>query len=592
MVLEIRLLAYLTMFLKIKSSSIRSIFLLLYTICLLPFTCYFVINEVSLLVEWTIISLRSCSITFTVIFDAVSLSFSNVVCLISGCVILFSSRYISHDPFLKRFIWLVILFVLSINILVFIPSLPALLLGWDGLGIVSFVLVIYYQNMKSLAAGMLTILANRIGDVMILVSIGILVLQGHWYVTLMWDFHLTFIVAIAIIIAGLTKRAQIPFSAWLPAAMAAPTPVSALVHSSTLVTAGIFLIIRFFPFLATCDFFKPSLLFISVLTLLMAGIAANYENDLKKVIALSTLSQLGVIIISLGLGIVSLSLFHLYTHALFKALLFLCAGTIIHNSLNNQDLRYMGIVFHQAPLTVTCINIANLSLCGAPFLRGFYSKDLILETSLASPTRTLMILFIFLATGITAAYSLRLSLCSLWGNLKATPFYSWVEKDPYINWSTTILSLAAIFSGVFLQTIFLDFSPNCFILPGRHKFLTIFVLLSGLILAASFWDTDFIQKKLNKKKFFFSTIWFLAPLSSQPLTKFSIVLGTNLIKSVDQGWLEILGGQGSFFLVSTLSKQNSKIQIKSFNFFIFLGLFFLALILLANFCIYSSSLCL
>nr|YP_010891524.1 NADH dehydrogenase subunit 5 [Alviniconcha adamantis]WJK73047.1 NADH dehydrogenase subunit 5 [Alviniconcha adamantis] len=570
------------MFLKMKSSSISSMFLLVYSICLLPFTCYFVMNEVSLLIEWTILSLSSCSMTFTLIFDAISLSFSNVVCLISGCVMLFSSSYMSHDPFLKRFIWLVMLFVLSMNMLVFIPSLPALLLGWDGLGIVSFILVVYYQNMKSLAAGVLTILANRIGDVMILISIGILVLQGHWYVTLMWDFHLSLMVAIAIMMAGLTKSAQIPFSAWLPAAMAAPTPVSALVHSSTLVTAGVFLIIRFFPFLEACDFFKPLLLFISVLTLLMAGIAANYENDLKKVIALSTLSQLGVMMMSLGLGMVSLSLFHLYTHALFKALLFLCAGTIIHNSLSNQDLRYMGMVFHQAPLTITCMNIANLSLCGAPFLSGFYSKDLILETSLASPTSSLMIFFIFLATGMTAAYSLRLSLCSLWGNLKATPFYSWEEKDPYINWSTTILSLTAIFSGVFLQTIFLGFNPTCFILPSTHKFLTMFVLLSGLILAASFWDTDFMQKKMNKKKFFFSTMWFLAPLSSQPLTKFSMLLGTNLMKSVDQGWLEILGGQGTFYLVSALSKQNSKVQIKSFNFFIFLSLFFLAFILLTN----------
>nr|YP_010852752.1 NADH dehydrogenase subunit 5 [Alviniconcha marisindica]WGL39492.1 NADH dehydrogenase subunit 5 [Alviniconcha marisindica]WJK73060.1 NADH dehydrogenase subunit 5 [Alviniconcha marisindica] len=571
------------MFLKMKSSSISSMFLLLYTVCLLPFTCYFVMNEISLLVEWTIISLSSCTMTFTLIFDGVSLSFSNVVCLISGCVMLFSSSYMSHDPFLKRFIWLVMLFVLSMNMLVFIPSLPALLLGWDGLGIVSFILVVYYQNMKSLAAGMLTILANRIGDVMILVSIGILVLQGHWYVTLMWDFHLTFVVAVAIMMAGLTKSAQIPFSAWLPAAMAAPTPVSALVHSSTLVTAGIFLIIRFFPFLSTCDFFKPLLLFISVLTLLMAGIAANYENDLKKVIALSTLSQLGVMMMSLGLGMVSLSLFHLYTHALFKALLFLCAGTIIHNSLNNQDLRYMGMVFHQAPLTITCMNIANLSLCGAPFLSGFYSKDLILETSLASPTSGLMIFFIFLATGMTAAYSLRLSLCSLWGTLKATPLYSWAEKDPYINWSTTILSLAAIFSGAFLQTVFLDFNPNSFILPHAHKFLTMFVLLLGLIAAASLWDTDFMQKKMDKMKFFFSTMWFLAPLSSQPLTKFSMLLGTNLMKSVDQGWLEILGGQGTFYLVSMVSKQNSKIQIKSFNFFIFLSLFSLVFILSANF---------
>jgi len=214
-------------------------------------------------------------------------------------------------------------------------------------------------------------------------------------------------------IAAITKRAQIPFSAWLPAAMAAPTPVSALVHSSTLVTAGVFLLIRFFPFLKTFRFFQPALLFISVLTLLIAGIGANYENDLKKVVALSTLSQLGVMIISLGMGMPYLALFHLYTHALFKALLFLCAGAIIHNSSNAQDIRMMGMIASQAPLTTTCINVANLSLCGAPFLSGFYSKDLILEISLFQPTSFLMVLLIFIATGITAAYSFRLSFCSL-----------------------------------------------------------------------------------------------------------------------------------------------------------------------------------
>ena len=213
--------------------------------------------------------------------------------------------------------------------------------------------------------------------------------------------------------AGITKRAQIPFSAWLPAAMAAPTPVSALVHSSTLVTAGVFLFIRFYPTLGACHFFKPTLLFISVLTLLIAGIAANYENDLKKVIALSTLSQLGVIIISLGLGAPYLALFHLYTHALFKALLFLCAGTIIHSRDNNQDLRYAGLISKHLPYTITCMNVANLSLCGAPFLRGFYSKDLILEFSLFTPTNVFIVFLIFLATGLTSAYSFRLSFATL-----------------------------------------------------------------------------------------------------------------------------------------------------------------------------------
>lgn len=508
------------------------------------------------------------------------------MCLISGCVIMFSSRYISHDPFLKRFVWLVMLFVASINMLVFIPSLPALLLGWDGLGIVSFALVIYYQNMKSLSAGMLTILANRIGDVIILLSIGMLVLQGHWIITLLSDFHLAGYLVLAIIIAAITKSAQIPFSRWLPAAMAAPTPVSALVHSSTLVTAGVFLLIRFYPFLSQRSWFQPTLLFISVLTLLMAGIGANYENDLKKIIALSTLSQLGVIIIRLGIGIVYLSLFHLYTHALFKALLFLCAGIIIHNRSNAQDIRMIGRIAVQSPITVACLNIANLSLCGAPFLRGFYSKDLILETALANPTNGLIVILIFLATGITAAYSLRLSFCSLWSNIKNTRFHSKVEKDPYVNWATSILTLAAIIAGALLQVVFLSFTPQPFILPFLYKIITPIVIIIGLFLAAVIWDPDFFPKEINKIKYFFTTIWFLAPISTQPLTKMSMLLGTNVIKSVDQGWLEILGGQGAFITRSQLFQANQQFQVKSFNFFVITIL----LVVLLLVCLYSNSL--
>ena len=554
----------------LKASSIRAIFLLFYSFILFPVTCYFISKDLSILYEWSLLEMRSCYFTMIFIIDPLSLSFRNTVCLISGSVIIFSSRYISQDPFLKRFTWLVILFVLSINFLVFIPSLPALLLGWDGLGIVSFALVIYYQNIKSLAAGILTVLANRVGDVIILLSVGIIVLPGYWNILIPWDFYLSSWLAFCILLAGITKRAQIPFSAWLPAAMAAPTPVSALVHSSTLVTAGVFLFIRFYPSLIKWEYFKPVLLFISVLTLLIAGIAANYENDLKKVIALSTLSQLGVIMIRLGLGRLYLALFHLYTHALFKALLFLCAGTIIHRSNNNQDVRYSGLIFVHLPYTVTCINIANLSLCGAPFLRGFYSKDLILEFSLENPVNTLIIVFIFLATGMTSAYSFRLSFATLWSPMIGAPFHAKQEKDSYINRATTLLALCAIFGGAFFQRIFIHFNPLPIFLPNFHKRLTIVVVLRGLALAAFLWRKDFSIRKITKISFFFNTMWFLATFSAQPLRKAAMITGTNTIKAVDQGWLEVIGGQGALTAVRKTRAQTQSLQTRVFTFFIFL----------------------
>nr|YP_010580824.1 NADH dehydrogenase subunit 5 [Coralliophila richardi]UZT26957.1 NADH dehydrogenase subunit 5 [Coralliophila richardi] len=566
------------MFKKLKACAVSSTFLLMYSGILVPIAVIFIFYDHSVILEWKIIQISSCFMSFVMIFDPVSLSFSGVVGLIAGCVMMFSSSYMSHDPFLSRFTWLVMLFVLSMNLLIFIPSLPALLLGWDGLGIISFVLVIYYQNMKSLSAGMLTVLANRVGDVMILISIGLLVLEGHWLIVCMWDFYMSAWVGFTVVIAGMTKSAQIPFSSWLPAAMAAPTPVSALVHSSTLVTAGVFLLIRFFNFLAIVPGFNHFLLFISVLTLLMAGISANFENDLKKIIALSTLSQLGVMMMSLSVGMVSLTLFHLYTHALFKALLFLCVGMIIHNSSNTQDIRHTGFLFCQAPLTVSCLNIANLSLCGAPFLSGFYSKDLILETFLFWPMSFLMVLLIFMATGMTAAYSVRLSFCSLWAPMKGPSYHSKKEFDPSVNWAVMILTSFAITSGLLFQAVFLDFKPSVYLLPFSLKSLTTLVIGLGVLFAFLMWDSVSSQKNVGSSQFFCSTMWFLALISTQPLTKQSMLLGTNIMKSIDMGWLEILGGQGTWSMSKMSSFLNQKVQFKAFNFLITLTILWLMIL--------------
>ncbi|KAF8480535.1 NADH dehydrogenase subunit 5, partial [Russula emetica] len=218
-----------------------------------------------------------------------------------------------------------------------------------------------------------------------------------------------------VILAAITKRAQIPFSSWLPAAIAAPTPVSALVHSSTLVTAGVYLLIRFNVLLAD-TVLGQFLLLISGLTIFISGLGANFEFDLKKIIALSTLSQLGLIISILSIGFPILAFFHLLTHALFKALLFICAGAIIHNIINSQDIRSIGGLCLNIPLTTSCFNIANLALCGIPFLAGFYSKDIILELVILSNVNIITFFFFFFSTGLTVCYSFRLVYYTITGN--------------------------------------------------------------------------------------------------------------------------------------------------------------------------------
>jgi len=274
-------------------------------------------------------------------------------------------------------------------------------------------------------------------------------------------------------VAGITKRAQIPFSSWLPAAIAAPTPVRALVHSSTLVTAGVFLLIRFYPFLSLIIGFNSCIIIISSLTIFIAGIRALVECDIKKIIALSTLSQLGVMISSIGLGLPDLAFFHLITHALFKALLFVCAGTLIHLHHHRQDLRNMGNLVNQIPLTISCLNIANMALCGLPFLSGFYSKDLIIEITLYNNYRNVILLLFMTATIITAAYSLRLIFTGVLSiNIGFNTQY--VSDNRLDNTIPIILlRLGGIFLGCFINWFFMS--------PLTDPVLNYFIKISAFV---------------------------------------------------------------------------------------------------------------
>ena len=227
------------------------------------------------------LSLGTVWTTLPILIDKVRLVFSLTVITISFRVILFRVRYMSGDQTLTYFIYIVIAFVFSINMLIYIPHLIILLLGWDGLGLTSYLLVIYYNNDRSLAAGIVTALRNRIGDSLLIVAIAWGYLSGHWLFSLI-PYKITWVLMLCIIVASITKSAQIPFSAWLPAAMAAPTPVSSLVHSSTLVTAGVYLLIRFYPSLCTYPQFHYFIFYSGTLTCLMARLSAIYENDLKK----------------------------------------------------------------------------------------------------------------------------------------------------------------------------------------------------------------------------------------------------------------------------------------------------------------------
>nr|YP_588213.1 NADH dehydrogenase subunit 5 [Nautilus macromphalus]ABE26895.1 NADH dehydrogenase subunit 5 [Nautilus macromphalus] len=527
----------------LKASNFASLFLGGMSVSMFVFAVFLGFGCEGWLVVVELVEGESVVGDFSLVFDWVGTSFSSVVCLISMCVLRFSSSYMSGDEHLGRFVWLVMLFVLSMNLLVFICSLPALLLGWDGLGLVSFCLVIYYQNRKSLGAGMITGLMNRVGDTLLLFSIVIMFSMGHWNFLGFWVCAGGWLVCLMVVVAGMTKSAQMPFSSWLPAAMAAPTPVSALVHSSTLVTAGVFILIRFYPFLCCYEFFNSFLVFVSVVTMTMAGYSAVFEWDMKKVIALSTLSQLGMMMLALGMGMPYVALFHLYTHALFKALLFLSAGEIIHVLGGKQDMRLIGGVGAEMPLTVGCLNVANLSLCGVPFLSGFYSKDLILEALIVGPSGVVMVGMGVVASFLTVLYTVRLSFNILWGS--GTESFSGISDENSVSTTPMIvLCSGALWSGCIFQSSFFSL--------GEHFVVSFWVKGGILVLVGvSFW-LCFVGVLGGGSSvsyggavlWFSSSMWFLSSLSVVPMISWGLGMGHSVLKGVDQGWNEIVGGQG------------------------------------------------
>nr|YP_010349779.1 NADH dehydrogenase subunit 5 [Cassianeura cassiae]UOH96521.1 NADH dehydrogenase subunit 5 [Cassianeura cassiae] len=466
------------------------------------YSLYLINLDYSILLEWKIFELNSSNIYYLILLDWISCLFIAVVLLISSMVIFYSMNYMGLKTYNSiRFLFLVILFVFSMLLMIISPNLISILLGWDGLGLVSYCLVIYYNSLKSYLAGMVTCLTNRLGDIGLLISISWMMSYGSWHFLFYSEFYSN-ILLMLVIISSFTKSAQIPFSTWLPAAMAAPTPVSALVHSSTLVTAGVYLLIRFFNLLLYNNMY---MLYLSMMTMFMSSFCANYEFDLKKIIALSTLSQLGLMMSSLFLGLVDMSFFHLLTHAMFKSLLFLCAGLYIYYMNDNQDIRFMGSVCLMMPFTTSCFNISNLALCGIPFLSGFYSKDLILELSMMGNVNLIFYMLLFFCLGLTCSYSLRLFYYSMLINSKFNNVMFFEDKL-LMKFSIMILCLFSVFFGCMLMWILL-IDMSFMVFPVYMKILPLIFISLGLLIG--FQIIKLNNFLFNYNFYLFSNMWFM-----------------------------------------------------------------------------------
>nr|YP_011013891.1 NADH dehydrogenase subunit 5 [Arthurdendyus triangulatus]WPY71414.1 NADH dehydrogenase subunit 5 [Arthurdendyus triangulatus] len=337
-------------------------------------------------------------------FDYYCLVYLFVLSYIVSSVHFFIWVYMSEEVNLVRFVIVLNSFVLSMVVLIISPSFFSFILGWDGLGFSSFILVSWYGCDVSRYASIKTFLTNRLGDGFLLVSLCFFVYQGH-FGFLFFDYLFNGLL-ILLFIVSFTKSAHFPFSNWLPDAMAAPTPVSALVHSSTLVTAGLFLIFRF------SYLYSPCLLHFvhnfGLWTLFLGSFGACFDYNSKKIVAYSTISQLGLMSFTLSLGLYSLCFFYIMAHALFKALLFISIGGVITVNSHFQDIRFLGGVWLSNPLVVFNVFFSLFSLMGFPFLSGFYLKELILGGVLVQNLNFFSSLLFFFSILLTVYYSFRL----------------------------------------------------------------------------------------------------------------------------------------------------------------------------------------
>nr|YP_010447207.1 NADH dehydrogenase subunit 5 [Donax dysoni]UTM92215.1 NADH dehydrogenase subunit 5 [Donax dysoni] len=558
----------------------------------LLWSLYFVLNFVlvggSLIVELDLLSGSVLHLNVPFVLDNYSVVFCFVVLMISSSVMLYNGFYMDGEYYYNRFCKLVLLFVLSMLFLVFIPNLLGLMVGWDGLGLTSYLLVIYYQDKRSLGSGTLTVLSNRVGDV--LFFMGISLASGMS----VWGFNdLSFVVVGSvlcgsIVVGCMTKSAQVPFSAWLPAAMAAPSPVSALVHSSTLVTAGVYVLVRFSGSIMSGWYVFLGL--ISCMTMLMAAFSAVFEPDVKKVVALSTLSQLGVMMLAVSVGSISVCFFHLVSHALFKALMFLCVGAVIHYS-GIQDLRYLGGFMYKNPIVMGWLIIACLSLSGFPFLSGFYSKDLVIESFMSEGVNILLGLMVLISTCLTAFYS-GLMVFSVSKSCMVFPGMGDMISNSYVIIPCFVLGVGALFGGLIMQSMILSFN-SIFILQGVVKLLPIMCVMVGLVLlvlmvfttnALVYMDLSYLSNKglsYGLIEFMVGKMWFL-PLLSSDLFSNEVLFNSDKVKEVvEDGYLEsYLGGEGVWMVNSTLSEKYMGSQMDSIGINFLKGLVVIFIILL------------